>query len=403
MLPQISIVIVSYNVEHFLQVCLYAVRQATRHIQAEVFVVDNQSSDGSCDMVRRLFPEVLLIENQSNPGFGVANNQAIQRSKGEYVLILNPDTILSESSLLECISFMESHPKAGALGVHMTDGWGNYLRESKRSLPTPWVSFYKIFGFAALFPKSRWFGKYHLGYLSKEGTHEVDILSGAFMFMRKSLLDKIGLFDEQFFMYGEDIDLSYRVLLSGYRNYYLGKTRIIHFKGESTKKGSLNYVLVFYKAMEIFAQKHFTGRGASPMRCIIEGAIWLRALLAIAKRVIDRCVFPIRNLLKSWFPQRVPIPKPIVVIGSEDDFCRVKNMLAIGNSHKVIHLSADIVTTNTLKQLITSHGADSVIFCMGSLLNADIIDATTHLRQLNIKMRILPPNGDVAVGSRCSN
>ena len=204
-------------------------------------------------MVRRVFPEVLLIENQSNPGFGVANNQAIQLSKGEYVLILNPDTILSESSLLECISFMESHPKAGALGVHMTDGWGNYLRESKRSLPTPWVSFYKIFGFAALFPKSRWFGKYHLGYLSKVGTHEVDILSGAFMFMRKSLLDKIGLFDEQFFMYGEDIDLSYRVLLSGYRNYYLGKTRIIHFKGESTKKGSLNYVRVFYKAMEIFA------------------------------------------------------------------------------------------------------------------------------------------------------
>ncbi|MBU1578674.1 MAG: glycosyltransferase family 2 protein, partial [Bacteroidetes bacterium] len=208
---KLSIVIVNYNVEHFLEQCLYSVRKAVKDIEAEIFVVDNNSVDGSLRMLREKFPEVVLIDNKENLGFSKANNQAIRRSEGEYVLLLNPDTVVEDDTFTKVISFMDSHPDAGGLGVKMVDGKGNFLPESKRGLPTPATAFYKIFGFASLFPRSKRFSKYHLGYLDKNQIHEVDVLAGAFMLMRKAVLDKTGLLDEAFFMYGEDIDLSYRI------------------------------------------------------------------------------------------------------------------------------------------------------------------------------------------------
>ncbi|MFM1745210.1 MAG: hypothetical protein RLZZ630_1147, partial [Bacteroidota bacterium] len=282
---KLSIVIVNYNVRFFLQQCLQSVREAVKGMDAEVFVVDNASSDGSVEMVRRLFPEVILIDNKDNRGFSKANNQAIRKSKGEYVLLLNPDTLVEADTFHKTCSFMDTHPDAGGLGVHMIDGRGNFLPESKRGLPTPTVAFYKISGLSALFPKSRTFGKYHLGYLDKERTHEVDVLSGAFMLLRKSALDKTGLLDEDYFMYGEDIDLSYRITKAGYKNYYFPETRIIHYKGESTKKSSVNYVFVFYNAMVIFARKHFAPGGAAVFAFMIQIAIWIRAGLAILHRL----------------------------------------------------------------------------------------------------------------------
>lgn len=289
---KLTVIIVNYNVQHFLEQCLHSVRKASAGVPAEVYVVDNNSVDGSVQMVREKFPEVQLIANKKNTGFSYANNQAMRMAKGEYVLLLNPDTVVEEDTFSKVIAFMDAHPEAGGLGVKMLDGKGNFLPESKRGLPTPSVAFYKIFGFSRLFPKSKLFGKYHLGFLDKDETHEVEILSGAFMLMRKSVLDKAGLLDETFFMYGEDIDLSYRIILSGYKNYYFPGTRIIHYKGESTKKSSINYVFVFYKAMVIFAQKHFSQNNAKLFSLLINIAIYLRAGAAIAVRFIKSIAVP---------------------------------------------------------------------------------------------------------------
>ncbi len=289
----LSVIIVNYNVRYFLEQCLHAVMQAMKNIEAEVIVVDNNSVDGSVGEIRSKFPWVTLIANHENLGFSKANNQAIRRSGGRYVLLLNPDTVVVEDTFRKCIEFMDSHPEAGAMGVKMIDGKGEFLPESKRSLPTPMVSFYKMFGLSALFPRSKRFGKYNLGYLDHEETHAVDVLAGAFMFLRKEALDKTGLLDETFFMYGEDIDLSYRITQAGYKNYYYPQTTIIHYKGESTKKGSLNYVKMFYQAMIIFAGKHFTSRKARTFSILIHLAIYFRAALSVGRRFLKKIYRPV--------------------------------------------------------------------------------------------------------------
>jgi len=289
---KLSIVIVNYNVEYFLEQCLNSVFSALEGIDGEVFVVDNNSVDASVEMVKTKFPAVKIIENKDNVGFSVANNQALKISSGEYSLLLNPDTVVEEDTFSSIIEFMDNHPDAGGLGVKMIDGKGKFLPESKRGLPTPSVAFYKIFGLNTLFPRSKKFGKYHLGHLDKDEVHEIDILSGAFMLMRKKVLDKIGLLDEDFFMYGEDIDLSYRIIKAGYKNYYFPKTTIIHYKGESTKKSSVNYVFVFYNAMIIFAKKHFSQKNAKLFSFLINIAIYFRASLAIGSRILKKAAVP---------------------------------------------------------------------------------------------------------------
>ena len=293
---KLSVVIVNYNVKYFLEQCLHSVTKACMNVEAEVFVVDNNSVDGSVDMVRQKFPKVHVISNIENVGFSRANNQAIKIAKGEYVLLLNPDTVVEEDTFLKAVNFMDAHPDAGGLGVKMIDGTGKFLPESKRGLPTPSVAFYKIFGLSRLFPKSKIFGKYHLGYLDKDETHEVDVLAGAFMLLRHSMLHKTGLLDEDFFMYGEDIDMSYRITKTGFKNYYFPETRIIHYKGESTKKSSVNYVFVFYNAMVIFARKHFSKQNAALFAFIIRLAIYLRAGVAVAMRFAKMSLLPLLDI-----------------------------------------------------------------------------------------------------------
>lgn len=297
---KLSVIIVNYNVKYFLEQALRSVEKAIKGIDADVWVVDNVSRDGSVAMVKEKFPWVQVIANTENVGFSKANNQAMRISSGEYVLLLNPDTIVEEDTFTKCISFMDAHPEAGALGVKMIDGTGAFLPESKRSLPTPAVSFFKVFGFSALFPKSKIFGKYHLGFLDENETHEIEVLSGAFMFMRRTALDKVGLLDEDFFMYGEDIDLSYRIIKGGYKNYYFPETRIIHYKGESTKKGSLNYVKVFYQAMIIFARKHFSSQQASVYTGLIYIAIVIRALMTLLFSAAKRFALPLMDFTLSF-------------------------------------------------------------------------------------------------------
>ena len=297
---KLSVVIVNYNVEHFLEQCLYSVRRAMQGIDGEVFVVDNNSVDGSLKMLAAKFPEVKVIANKDNVGFAKANNQAIRISKGEYVLLLNPDTVVEDDTFSKCIAFMDAHPDAGGLGVKMVDGKGQFLPESKRGLPTPMTAFYKIFGLSKLFPHSKRFSKYHLGYLPENETNPVDILAGAYMLMRRETLDKCGLLDETFFMYGEDIDLSYRITLAGYKNYYFPETRIIHYKGESTKKTTVNYVLVFYKAMEIFAKKHFGKNRARTFSFFINFAIYFRAFLALLSQFFGKIYMPFTDAVVGY-------------------------------------------------------------------------------------------------------
>ncbi len=329
---KLSIVIVNYNVKYFLEQCLHSVLKSCDGLAAEVFVVDNNSVDGSMEMVKQKFPKVIRIENKDNRGFSKANNQAIHESTGEYVLLLNPDTVVEEDTFRKVVDFMDARPDVGGLGVKMLDGAGKFLAESKRGLPTPSAAFYKISGLASLFPKSKTFGRYHLGYLNKDETNEVEILAGAFMLLRKSVLEKTSLLDEDFFMYGEDIDLSYRILKAGYKNYYFPETRIIHYKGESTKKSSVNYVLVFYNAMIIFARKHFSKQNAALFIFIIRIAIYIRAGAALLNRFLKKSFLPVldfalvftglfflkeywsRNMIVQYPPEFMMLAVPAYII-----------------------------------------------------------------------------------------
>lgn len=258
--------------------------KAVEKIEAEVFVVDNHSSDGSREYFSNKFSQVKFLWNDRNSGFAKANNMAEKMASGKYILFLNPDTIVAEDCFEKCISFFESHHEAGALGIKMLDGSGRFLKESKRSFPSPLTSLYKLSGLARLFPDSKVFAKYHLGHLDPNQNHEVDVLAGAFFMVPKKVIESTGNFDETYFMYGEDIDLSYRIRKAGYKNYYYAGASVIHFKGESTKKGSLNYIKMFYKAMSIFAHKHYGGTKAGFYNFMIQAGILLRAFIsAVAK------------------------------------------------------------------------------------------------------------------------
>ena len=296
----LSVVIVNYNVVFFLEQCLNSVFAASKNLNVQIFVVDNNSVDGSINMLKENFSSVVLIENKENVGFSKANNQAIKRANSPYVLLLNPDTVIEEDTFDKCIDFMNSNADCGGLGLRMLDGKGNFLPESKRGFPSPSVSFYKIFGLSYLFPKSQKFGRYHLGFLSEFEVNEVDVLSGAFMLLRKVTLEKVGLLDEQFFMYGEDIDLSYRIKLGGYKNYYFPETKIIHYKGESTKKSSVNYVFVFYNAMILFAKKHFSNKNANLFSFAINLAIYMRASLSLINRFVKKIATPFLNAALTY-------------------------------------------------------------------------------------------------------
>ena len=298
---KLSVIIVSYNVKYYLEQCLRSVFLSSQNMDVEVFVVDNASSDDSPNYLRGRFPKedypfLHIISNLRNVGFGRANNQAVAKAKGQYVLFLNPDTLLSEKTLTACIQYADEHPDLGGLGTMMMHDNGNFAYESRRGMPTPWASFCKMTGLTSLFPHSKTFGKYYMRYLDKEKASEIEIISGAFMMTRKEVLDKAGSFDEGFFMYGEDIDLSYRFLLSGYHNYYL-PSPILHYKGESTKKNTFKYVHVFYNAMLIFFKKHYHSYWLG-FSIPVKLAILFSALIALVKqqfRLLRKFLLPIKS------------------------------------------------------------------------------------------------------------
>jgi len=328
----VSVVIVNYNVCRYLEQALDSVYRAATGLRVEVFVVDNDSVDGSVEMVRERFPQVNLIVNDSNLGFSKANNVAIREAKGRYLFILNPDTIVQEDTLHTLVRFMDEHPDAGAAGCRILNPDGTFARESRRSFPSPSVAFAKIAGLSRIFPRSRTFGRYNLTFLPEDQVATVDALSGSCMFVRhaavylsgeqfaelgksmdvshadvksddpplKSLVGLDaggGMFDEDFFMYGEDLDWCFRIGKAGWKIYYTPETQIIHFKGESTKRGELRYVRLFYGAMSHFVEKHFHSRYSRLFSGLLHLGIWVRAAQSVMSQWLQRTIVP----ALEWF------------------------------------------------------------------------------------------------------
>jgi len=277
MAQKISIVIVSYNVCQLLDECLQSVERALQGIDGDIFVVDNHSTDDTMAVLPQRHPQVHFIANKDNVGFARANNQAIRQSESEYVLLLNPDTVVYEPTIRGCLSFMDSHPEAGGAGVRMLTREGTPAPESRRAVPTPWVSLLKMLGFTK---------RYYMSALPWDQPSQIEVISGAYCLLRRKALDQVGLLDEDFFMYGEDIDLSYRLLKGGWQNWYL-PFDIVHYKGESTQKSSFRYVHVFYQAMLIFFRKHY-GHLSILLSIPIKAAIYFRALLALVNILSER-------------------------------------------------------------------------------------------------------------------
>ncbi|MEG0012132.1 MAG: glycosyltransferase family 2 protein [Muribaculaceae bacterium] len=313
-MKQLTVIIVNYKVKYFLEQTIRSVEEAMRNISGEIIVIDNNSGDDTIEFLRNRFT-LTAVDNKINVGFAGANNAGIRMAKSQYTLILNPDTIIGERVLTDSINWIESHEDCGGIGVKMLDGNGVFLPESKRAFPSPWVSFCKIFGLSSIFPYSKIFAKYHLRYLDNSQPHKINIMAGAYMFIRTNLLQELRGFDEDFFMYGEDIDLSYRISLSGYNNYYL-PSPIIHYKGESTKEGSMQYVKVFYQSMIIFFKKHYPNYSKG-YAIMIRAAVHLRAAMAMAKRLLPAGKRNTR-LNTKWIVISA-MPQPILTILSQKD------------------------------------------------------------------------------------
>lgn len=301
---QLSIIIVNYRVPLLLGQCLGSVAAAIKNLDAEVWVVDNASGDGSITYLRERYPWVNYIENSENLGFSRANNMAIERSDSEFVLLLNPDTLIAEDTLTRCLEHLQQQPRCGAIGVKMHNIQGRYLRESKRGFPSTWVSFCKLSGLTRLFPKSKLFASYYMGHLPNDQTHSVEVLSGAFTMLRSKTLKEIGLLDERFFMYGEDIDLSYRVVMGGWTCDYL-PTPIIHYKGESSILDSSKYIRSFYGAMALFYDKYYHGKASKLGKRIIALSISCLSMVAKVLAYFRRCK-PIEQ------PNPIPVELPLV-------------------------------------------------------------------------------------------
>jgi GT2 family glycosyltransferase len=298
---KISIIIVNYNVQYFLEVCLHSVIRACIGFDAEVIVVDNQSADGSCAMVKDKFPSVVLIENKDNKGFSKANNQAVALAKGEYLLFLNPDTVMPEDFFQKTIPYMEAHPKVGALGPRLIDGKGVFAPDAKKSFPTLSVALFKTTGLNKIFSRSTYINKYYAVHVQEYETAAVEVLSGCCMLLRHALLEQIGVaFDEDYFMYCEDVDLSFRVQQAGYQNIYFPEATLIHYKGESTRKASLSYIRIFNEALSTFVRKHYSKANAALFILLINVGIGLRAVWSFLKMFFKWFKTPMFDALALW-------------------------------------------------------------------------------------------------------
>lgn len=358
----LSVIIVNYNVKYFLEQCLYSVQKACAGIEVEVFVIDNNSTDGSREWLEQQFSEVKFRWQSTNDGFGKANNKALKEAQGDYVLFLNPDTIIAEDTLHLCIAEMKKNENIGALGVRMIDGSGKFLKESKRGFPAAAASFFKMSGLSSLFPRSATFAKYYAGHLNEKENHTVDVLAGAFMLLSRKTIDLTKGFDEDFFMYGEDVDLSYRIQKAGLQNRYFAGTTIIHFKGESTQKFSASYNEHFYGAMKLFVKKHFSEKKAT---------IFFTGLAITAGKMMAS--------LKSLFAKKEPVQSPekrlqTAITAGQQKFDECLQL--VKHASPPVAITGRIVVNDTdngiaigkvsaLQKTLSQHKIDQLVFCEG--------------------------------------
>jgi GT2 family glycosyltransferase len=403
---ELSVIIVSYNVRHFLEQCLISVYKALAGINNEVFVVDNNSADSSCAMVISRFPEVRLIVNHENRGFSAANNQALRLATGRYILLLNPDTLVEEEIFNKCIGFMDGHPDAGAAGVMMIDGKGRFLPESKRAIPTPGTAFFKMFGFARLFPHSGLLNRYYLGNLDNNTTAQAEVISGAFMFIHHEAFQKTGSLDEEYFMYGEDIDYSYRLIKSGFINYYYPDAKILHYKGESTIKEDLSVLLNFYRAMLIFVRKHSNSGSHKSFIFLVQTAIFFRAGLSMLKKII-------LSILPEFAGKQQRIQRRTTIISDSEGYSRVKGLLALYRRGNVVSGRVSIVPDDIteevlgnigeLKDIIRKNRIKEVIFTSRNINASLIIDSMRSISDSKVKVKIASSDETYLLGSRSVN
>ncbi len=360
---QLSIIIVNYNVKYFLEHCLLSVIKACDGLEREIFVVDNNSTDGSKPYLEPKFPSVNFIWGKENVGFGKANNIALKKATGDNILFLNPDTIVPEDCFINCLRFFDAHADCGALGVRMIDGSGLFLKESKRCLPTAGSGLYKMIGLTQAFPNSKTFGKYYAGHLPEKQRNKVQILAGAFMMLSKKAIEITKGFDEDFFMYGEDIDLSYRVIKAGLFNYYLGDTTIVHFKGESTQKKSSFYVDHFYGAMKMFVDKHYSENFTK--RRLMQFAI------NTGKQIIK-----LKNLIAKEDVKLNRGSFNVLVVGKENQILDVQNIF-LENNIPISKISIDEnnITIEDISEFALNKKISEMILCEGKINYSFIINA----------------------------
>ena len=366
MSSSLSIIIVSYNVRAFVEQCLRSVARASEGLDVDVWVVDNASTDDTVERIKANFPDVHVIANTENVGFSRANNMAIRQSSGRYVLLLNPDTVIGEDVLRTCIGFLDTHPKAGALGVAMHDRDGGFARESRRGLPTPSTAFYKMSGLCAAFPTSPRFGRYYMGHLDPAQPNQIEVISGAFLMARREALEQVGLMDEDYFMYGEDIDLSYCLMQAGWENWYL-PCRILHYKGESTQKSSYRYVQRFYAAMLIFFNKHFANKYRLTT-LLVRLAVGGRAAIGFMWKAITRLWRRLNGLSHGHFINYSYVPANLLItfFGSDEGWEALQAC-----SHDSWKLSR---SDNPFEQTDSSTEPDCVVFDTDSYSVRNILE-----------------------------
>ncbi|MDB5202254.1 MAG: hypothetical protein JWQ27_1663 [Ferruginibacter sp.] len=365
---RLSVIIVNYNVKYFLEQCLFSVLRAVRNIDAEILVVDNASSDGSREYLEGKFATVQFRWLDNNIGFGKANNLMLKEARGTNVLFLNPDTIVPENAFTSCLDFFDRHPDTGALGVRMIDGAGRYLKESKRGLPSPVASFFKMTGLTSIFPKNKNFAAYYLGELPEDKINKVEVLAGAFMMLSRKAITVSNGFDERFFMYGEDVDLSFQLLKAGLTNYYFPEVSIIHFKGESTQRLSKNYIRHFYGAMNLFVDKHYGAKKGN--------AFLMRTAIVFSKQLAG---------LKSLLQPNEALPtkqQQTAVLGSVEQFNKIIQLLKFADPAVVImgrvglspqDKSAQIASLENINAVFTAMKITQLIICEGELSFKEII------------------------------
>ncbi len=389
---QLSIIIVNYNVKFFLEHCLLSVIKACKEIKAEIIVVDNNSTDGSKEYLTPKFPSVKFNWNDINLGFGKANNSVLKDAKGDYILFLNPDTIVPEDCFIKCISFFKDNTDCGALGVRMIDGSGIFLKESKRCLPTPSAGLFKMISLTSAFPNSSFFAKYYAGHLPEKENNKVEVLAGAFMMLSKKAIEVTKGFDERFFMYGEDIDLSYSVTKAGLQNYYLGEVTIIHFKGESTQKKDASYIKHFYGAMQLFVDKHY--KTTSLKYSAMSVAITTGKLIASIKNNISHN----KNAIVKTASLN------ILFIGDEKQFELVKKIFNYTHYCLDNFLNASKgVNTDEIKLIITEKNIEAIILGESeSFSNLEIIKTLSLLPNI-CKFLFYENTADSIIGSHDKN